>query len=100
MKTKRWAVACTALAMAALTACGESGSTTESDEQSAGGGEATETFKIGVFGPEQIPQGEDVRDGALLAADELNKAGEGPDVEIVFCDSEAEPEEAHALRPH
>ena len=97
MKTKRWAVACTALAMAALTACGESGSTTASDDPSSGaGGEAAETFRIGVFGPEQIPQGEDVRDGALLAAEELNEAGEGPEVEVVFCDSEAKPEKAIA----
>lgn len=97
MKTKRWAVACTVLAMTALTACGESGGTASDDPSSgAAGGDAAETFKIGVFGPEQIPQGEDVRDGALLAAEELNAKGEGPEVEVVFCDSEAKPEKAIA----
>ena len=94
MRSKRWAVACTVLAMTALAACGESGDTA-SDDPSAGG-QAAETFKIGVFGPEQIPQGEDVRDGALLAAEELNEKGEGPKVEVVFCDSEAKPEKAIA----
>ena len=99
MLKKRWAVACTVLAMTALAACGESGGTTASDEPSSGasgGSSSAETFKIGVFGPEQIPQGEDVRDGALLAAEELNAKGEGPKVEIVFCDSEAKPEKAIA----
>src|SRR5687768_7962229 len=99
MRSKRWAVACTVLAMTALAACGESGGGTASDDPSTGstsGSESTETFKIGVFGPEQIPQGEDVRDGALLAAKELNDKGEGPKVEIVFCDSEAKPEKAIA----
>ncbi len=99
MRSTRWAVACTVLAMTALAACGESGSTTATDDPStgaSGGSTSAETFKIGVFGPEQIPQGEDVRDGALLAADELNAKGEGPKVEIVFCDSEAKPEKAIA----
>ena len=93
MRSRRWAVACTAVAMTALAACGESG-TTATDEPNTGasggataGSESQETFKIGVFGPEQIPQGEDVRDGALLAAEEINAKGEGPKVEIVFCDS-------------
>ncbi len=98
MRTRRWAVACTALAMSALAACGESGGTTATDDPSSGtgGSESAETFKIGVFGPEQIPQGEDVRDGALLAAEEINEKGEGPKVEIVFCDSEAKPDKAIA----
>ncbi len=97
MRTRRWAVACTALAMSALAACGESGTTATDDPSSGtGGSESTETFKIGVFGPEQIPQGEDVRDGALLAAEEINEKGEGPKVEIVFCDSEAKPDKAIA----
>ena len=98
MLRKKWAVACTVVAMSALAACGESGGTA-SDTPSADGSapaKSTETFKIGVFGPEQIPQGEDVRDGALLAAEELNAEGEGPKVEIVFCDSEAKPEKAIA----
>ena len=98
MRSRRWAVACTALAMTALAACGESGTTATDDPNpgASGGAESTETFKIGVFGPEQIPQGEDVRDGALLAAEEINARGEGPKVEIVFCDSEAKPEKAIA----
>ena len=95
MRNTRWAVAGTALAIAALAACGESG-TPAADGGSTQGGGSTETFKIGVFGPEQIPQGEDVRDGALLAAKEINAAGKGPKVEIVFCDSEAKPEKAIA----
>ena len=100
MTKKRWAVACTVLAMTALAACGESGSTATpggaapsagAPGGAAGGGE---TFKIGVFGPEQIPQGQDVRDGALLAAEEINAKGQGPKVEIVLCDSEAKPDKA------
>ena len=104
MLSKKLAVACTVVAMSALAACGESGGDTAqaptggaSAGASAGaGGGGGETFKIGVFGPEQIPQGEDVRDGALLAAKELNAKGEGPKVEVVFCDSEAKPEKAIA----
>ncbi len=94
MKTKQWAVIGTALALA-LTACGETGDTATTNP-SASGSASAETFKIGVFGPEQIPQGEDVRDGALLAAEELNAKGVGPKVEIVFCDSEAKPDKAIA----
>ncbi len=94
MKSKQWAVIGTALALAALTACG--GSSASPDGATGSGAPSAETFKIGVFGPEQIPQGEDVRDGALLAADELNAKGDGPKVEIVFCDSEAKPEKAIA----
>jgi branched-chain amino acid transport system substrate-binding protein len=87
--------------MTAVAACGESGTTATDDPSTgasggSGGSQSTETFKIGVFGPEQIPQGEDVRDGALLAADEINAKGEGPKVEIVFCDSEAKPDKAIA----
>ncbi len=98
MRSRRWAVACTVVAMTALAACGESGTTAtdEPNQGASGGAQSGETFKIGVFGPEQIPQGEDVRDGALLAAEELNEKGEGPKVEIVFCDSEAKPDKAIA----
>lgn len=99
MLRKKWAVACTVVAMSALAACGESGGNTTAADPSSGpsaGGGGGETFKIGVFGPEQIPQGEDVRDGAVLAAEEINAKGEGPKVEIVFCDSEAKPEKAIA----
>ena len=99
MRSTRWAVACTVLAMTALSACGESGTPAApaaTGGASAAPGESTETFKIGVFGPEQIPQGQDVRDGALLAMEELNAAGKGPEVEVVFCDSEAKPEKAIA----
>lgn len=100
MRTKRWAIACTVVAMTALAACGESGETgtpeTEAapGESSAAPEEIQETFKIGVYGPEQIPQGVDIRDGAMLAAEEINAAGEGPEIEIVFCDSEALPQRA------
>jgi branched-chain amino acid transport system substrate-binding protein len=101
MRSKKWAVACTVVAMSALAACGESGggtaqAPTGGASPGASGAASGETFKIGVFGPEQIPQGEDVRDGALLAAEELNAAGEGAKVEIIFCDSEAKPEKAIA----
>lgn len=101
MRNKRWAVACTVFAMSALAACGESGDTPaagvgSSGASPGGAGASAETFKIGVYGPEQIPQGQDVRDGALLAAEEINAAGEGPKVEIVLCDSEAKPEKAIA----
>ncbi len=97
MRSRGWAVACTVAAMTALAACGESGAPAAGGPSAGAGASApAETFKIGVFGPEQIPQGEDVRDGALLAADELNAKGEGPKVEIVFCDSEAKPEKAIA----
>lgn len=100
MFKKRRALACAVLAITALAACGESGTTATDDPApgaSSGGGQtSTETLKIGVFGPEQIPQGEDVRDGALLAAEEINAKGEGPKVEIVFCDSEAKPDKAIA----
>lgn len=103
MLKKRWAVACTVIAMSALAACGEKDATTATDNNGASGAPSAsagsgsgETFKIGVFGPEQIPQGEDVRDGAKLAAEEINAKGEGPKVEIVFCDSEAKPEKAIA----
>lgn len=96
MRTKRWAVSATLLSMVALAACGESGSSTPSASSGGGASNSGPTFKIGVFGPEQIPQGEDVRDGALLAAKEINATGKGPKVEIVFCDSEAKPEKAIA----
>ncbi len=97
MRNKRWAMACSVLALTAVAACGESGSSTPSASGSSSAGQGSgETFKIGVFGPEQIPQGEDVRDGALLAAKEINAAGKGPKVEVAFCDSEAKPEKAIA----
>jgi len=104
MRRKQWAVLGTAIALSALTACGESGDSATNDPGTTPTGGSTasapggsgETFKIGVFGPEQIPQGEDVRDGALLAAEEINAKGEGPKVEIVFCDSEAKPDKAIA----
>lgn len=100
MRSRNWVVLAVALALA-LTACGEKGGGTASTgggtpSPGASTGGSTETFKIGVYGPEQIPQGEDVRDGALLAAEQINAKGEGPKVEIVFCDSEAKPEKAIA----
>ena len=94
MLNNRWALACAVVAVSALAACSESGGNTATDPSASAGGD--KTFKIGVFGPEQIPQGEDVRDGALLAAKELNAKGEGAKVEVVFCDSEAKPEKAIA----
>lgn len=47
------------------------------------------TYTIGVWGPASIPQGKDIRDGADLAAEELNKANGagGRRVKTVFCDS-------------
>ena len=55
MVRTRWAVVCTVLAMTALAACGES------DDNATGGASpgagSGQTLKIGVYGPEQIPQG-------------------------------------------
>ena len=80
-------------------ACGGGDDSTDSGNGSAsGGGGGGEVYKIGVFGPAQIPQGADIRDGAQLAADEINEEGLAGDreIEIVFCDSEngAKPEKA------
>ena len=47
MRSRRWAIACTVVAMTALTACGESGGTTATGDPStgpSGGSESTETF--------------------------------------------------------
>jgi len=104
MSKNRWAVACTALALSAVTACGNAADTGGADQDAApapsGGGAAAEreVIKVGVYGPAQIPQGQDVRDGAQLAADEINEAEKGHEIEIVFCDSEngAKPEKAVA----
>ena len=103
MSMNRWATASAALALAAVTACGsaaETGGTEDDAAPAPSGGAAAEreVIKVGVYGPAQIPQGQDVRDGAQLAADEINEAGEGREIEIVFCDSEngAKPEKAVA----
>lgn len=97
MQRNRWAVAATALALATLAACGGSDG---GDDGAAGqdGDDEREVIRVGVYGPAQIPQGQDVRDGAQLAADEINEAGDGRKVEIIFCDSEngAKPEKAVA----
>jgi branched-chain amino acid transport system substrate-binding protein len=95
MQKTRWVALAAVLALGAA-ACGESGDNNATPSGGATTGGSTETLKIGVFGPEQIPQGEDVRDGALLAAEQINAAGQGPKVEIVFCDSEAKPDKAIA----
>jgi branched-chain amino acid transport system substrate-binding protein len=97
MQRSRWAVAITALALGALTACGGSDSSNDAGGGQSGG-EEREVIRVGVYGPAQIPQGQDVRDGAQLAADEINEAGEGREIEIIFCDSEngAKPEKAVA----
>lgn len=101
MTSKRWSVLGTALALSAVAACG--GAAEDSGGGSGGsGGGATggKVLKVGVYGPAQIPQGQDVRDGAQLAADEINEGGgvDGAQIEIVFCDSEngAKPEKAVA----
>jgi branched-chain amino acid transport system substrate-binding protein len=54
-----------------------------------GTGKLSGTYKVGVWGPASIPQGGDIRDGAQLAADELNNANGagGKKIETVFCDS-------------
>ncbi len=102
MQTNRWAVAGAAVALSALAACGGGGSSGGSDgaddNQGQAGGDSAEPILVGVFGPAQIPQGQDVRDGAQLAADEITEAGEGRPIEIIFCDSEngAKPEKAVA----
>ena len=83
-----------------VAACGGGDDSTDTDNGSASGGGGGEVYKIGVFGPAQIPQGADIRDGAQLAADEINEKGLAGDreLEIVFCDSEngAKPEKAVA----
>jgi hypothetical protein len=86
--------------MTALAACGESGGTTATDDPSTGatGGssQSTETFKIGVFGPSRSRRARTSATERCWPADELNAKGEGPKVEIVFCDSEAKPDKAIA----
>jgi branched-chain amino acid transport system substrate-binding protein len=101
MTSKRWSVLGTALALSALAACG--GAAEDSNDSGSGGdsGGGGEVLKVGVYGPAQIPQGQDVRDGAQLAADEINEDGgvDGAQIEIVFCDSEngAKPEKVDAI---
>lgn len=53
------------------------------------GSNLTGTYTVGVWGPASIPQGQDIRDGAILAAEELNKANGagGREIKTVFCDS-------------
>lgn len=79
--TKRWLSVVAVLALA-LAAC----STTDSGTDSGLEGE----YVIGVWGPASIPQGGDIRDGATLAAEELNDAGLGAggrEIKTIFCDS-------------
>jgi branched-chain amino acid transport system substrate-binding protein len=57
-----------------------------------------ETIKLGVVGPmtgDYSLYGTSVRDGALLAAEEINAAGgiNGQEVEIVYADSKGDPVE-------
>jgi branched-chain amino acid transport system substrate-binding protein len=68
----------------ALTACGGADS-----GEGGGDGNGDEPLRVGVFGPASVPQGIDVRDGAQLAADQINEEGgaAGRDIEVVFCDS-------------
>lgn len=105
MRTKRWAVACTALAMTALAACGDDGGDGESEatptgdvstSASAPSGSGPDTLTIGVYGPEAMSVGQDIFAGAELAAEQINEAGDGPTVKIVECDSSAMPQEAIA----
>lgn len=93
MYNTRTVVIGTVLALTALSGCGGDdepstpaapGASTASESSAAEG-----TYKVGVYAPAQLPQGIDVRDGAQLAADELNAmdgAG-GRQIETVFCDS-------------
>lgn len=79
-------LALAALTVLAFTACGGDGNGGNGGTGSGLSG----TFTIGVWGPASIPQGGDIRDGALLAAKELNDAGKGIDgkeIKIIFCDS-------------
>lgn len=98
MKTKRWAVAATALAMTALAACGESDSGDDEPSAAPSAGATTSsaagTIKIGVYSPETLPGGSDVKAGAELAVEEINAAGTGPQIELVTCDSENRPQQA------
>ena len=81
-----------------LTACGDDGSDSADgggdsggSEGSEGGGDSSDPFLIGVYGPGQISQGTDIRDGVQLAVDEVNEAGGigGRQVETTeFCDTE------------
>lgn len=66
----------------ALTACGGA-------DSGEGGGNGDGPIRVGVFGPASVPQGIDVRDGAQLAAEQINEDGgiNGRDVEVEFCDS-------------
>lgn len=98
MQSNRWSAAATVLALGALAACGGGDSNNDAAPGGGSSSQALEPIRVGVYGPAQIPQGQDVRDGAQLAADQINEAGEGRPIEIVFCDSEngAKPEKAVA----
>lgn len=78
--------------LAVLSACGGGGTSENKSSDDA--------FVIGVFGPAQIVQGQDIKAGAELAAKHLNAADGigGREVSIVFCDTEngAKPEKAVA----
>jgi branched-chain amino acid transport system substrate-binding protein len=92
--SRRAVIGAVGLALA-LTGCGSNGG-----DNSAGGGGTQGEFKVGVFGPAQIVQGQDIKAGAELAAAQLNKAGGigGAKITTVFCDTEngAKPERAIA----
>jgi branched-chain amino acid transport system substrate-binding protein len=80
MRRNRWIVAGTALALVALSGCGDDKGSKSSDK----------TYTIGVWGPAQIPQGKDVLDGAALAVEEINKdtsLSGGYTLKVVTCDS-------------
>jgi branched-chain amino acid transport system substrate-binding protein len=55
---------------------------------------AAETVKIGIIGPMQIRPGITMKQGAIMAADEINAQGGilGKQIELVFADEETTPE--------
>lgn len=57
----------------------------------AGGGE--EPITIGVLGPERIFVGEGIKNGAVLAAEEINAAGgvDGREIRLIFRDTKMDP---------
>lgn len=82
-RIRRLVAVAAVLALFALSACSQG-------EDTTGGANLEGTYTIGVWGPASIPQGGDIRDGATLAAEELNKAGTGAggrEIKTIFCDS-------------
>lgn len=92
---RKFTLALVVLLIAAFTLAGCNGGSDNGDGDAASG----ETIKIGMIGPisgDNSMYGIAVRDGAMLAAEEINAAGgiDGQNIEIVALDSKADKTEA------